>query len=278
MRPTGHLESSDRYLIYNNPLNWGDAGINHAPADVDVVAYQKRINQICGVSASGHPIVRLKWAWDAREWSNCEWDAFGIATKGEWRQTYRFLTVKVGEEYVDISVPRWVLEERFEPGQYEDSWDASRYVYDDDLGCAKDVMGEMPRDGIYKMIWSVGMICTHDANRKCCERAQELERSFCWGYYKTPGDKELEMLGRAVQERDSGDLRASPHDPLPDYIVKRLQAAEVDRVELKARRNREYLLGKFQSLNAPSMLGQTLFDVGPSFQRKEKSGLHIVTD
>src|SRR6185369_7615775 len=59
---------------------------------------------------------------------NLEWDSFGIAKAGEWRQKYRALSIDIGnDDYVDISPPRWILEERFEPEALAVSWESTRY-------------------------------------------------------------------------------------------------------------------------------------------------------
>lgn len=113
--------------IYDDERRWADAGIFAAPL-FDAPSFQKRIDKITGVSPSGHSIVRLSWAWTCRKWENTAWDSFGVATEGEWRQRYRALTVEIGnDDYVDISPPRWVLEERFEPQAIAVSWEATRY-------------------------------------------------------------------------------------------------------------------------------------------------------
>lgn len=114
-------------MDYNDQSKWATAGIFRPPA-FDIKAYQKSINRIVGLSPSGHPVVQLKWAWDARKWENTKWDDFGNAIEGEWRQKYRALTVDIGnDDYVDISPPRWILEERFEPEALASSWELTRY-------------------------------------------------------------------------------------------------------------------------------------------------------
>jgi hypothetical protein len=112
---------------YNDSRHWADAGIFKAPL-FDAPSFQKRIDRIVGVSPSGHSIVKLLWAWDARKWENTAWDEFGNATSGEWRQKYRALTIDIGnDDYVDISPPRWILEERYEPQAIAESWELTRY-------------------------------------------------------------------------------------------------------------------------------------------------------
>lgn len=113
--------------IYNNPSKWATAGIDKAPL-FDAPSFQRQLDKIVGRSPSGHSIVRLSWAWDCRKWENTEWNEFGTAIAGEWRQRYRALTVELGnDDYLDIAPPRWVLEERFEPEALAVSWETTRY-------------------------------------------------------------------------------------------------------------------------------------------------------
>lgn len=274
MQSNEHLTSPDRRLALNDCKHWADAGIWDRPSDVDVEKYQKRLNQIVGVSESGQPIVRLKWAWECRDWTTCEWDSFGIATKSEWRARYRFLTVKVGDDYADLSIPRWVLEERYEPGQYESSWEASRWAFDPELGVSKDIAGPLPREGWYKALYDVGIICTHDKDGACCKRLQDLNRQQCWGYYKTPGERELQMLARAVKLRNESGLFSNPHAPLPSEVVQRLHKESIDRVELEAVKKHDLLVDAISSANAPSMInGRQLYDM--AYRKQETTGLYV---
>lgn len=232
--------------VYNSPDRWAAAGIYKAPL-FDAPSFQKRIDKICGLSPSGHSIVRLIWAWDARRWENTEWDEFGNATAGEWRQKYRALTVNIdNNDYVDIAPPRWLLEERYEPVQLESSWEATRYrrevVEDAPLLCRhchltkwisvemsdgplltcvycrgwielrtvqQDVWGELPREGWYNMLPNRGMGIVAEHRNNCCKRAREIEE-VCWGFYKEPGNLELKRLRKAIQLRNK-ELATNPH-------------------------------------------------------------------
>jgi len=112
---------------YNDQKHWADAGIFRAPL-FDATSFQRKIDKVVGISPSGHSIVKLIWAWEARKWENVEWDQFGNATSGEWRQKYRALTIDIGnDDYVDIAPPRWLLEERYEPQAIAESWELTRY-------------------------------------------------------------------------------------------------------------------------------------------------------
>ncbi len=229
---------------YNDQKLWASAGIYKAPL-FDVVAYQKKIDAIVGLSPTGQPIVRLVWAWDARKWENTEWDSFGVATKGEWRQRYRALSVDIGDDdYVDISPPRWILEERFEPESLAQSWELTRYrkkitgeptmfckgcgrmrwisqdkseadmvvcIYCDYTqmltSINEDVWGPVPREGWYNLLPHIGIIAHHTDH--CCKEAREL-REICYGEYKLPDNRELKKLKKAVYRRNK-EVATNPH-------------------------------------------------------------------
>lgn len=241
--------------FFDSQKNWVTAGI-WQPPPFDAEGYQKKLDRIFGVSPSGGSICRVKWAWQCQRWENIEWDDFGNATKGEWRQKYRALTVEIGnDEYVDISPPRWVLEERFEPGQYARSWELTRYKtipigvppiacrycrtldwinsYTSDLSnvqckfcqeitiipfTRQDVAGQAPREGWYNLLPVIGVVADHEANGACCKRSLKEDRSLCWGRYKVPGEKELTILRRAVAERNK-DSEANPNAELDETAL-----------------------------------------------------------
>ncbi len=229
---------------YNTQSLWASEGIYKTP-NFDVEGYQKRINRTVGLSPSGQPIVRLSWAWDCRKWENTEWDLAGIATKGEWRQKYRALSVDIGnDDYVDISPPRWILEERFEPESIAQSWELTRYrkkitgtptmfckgcgrmkwigpkseedmvvcIFCDHtqyLTCIKeDVWGPVPRDGWYNLLPHIGIIAQHQNH--CCKKAWLETREICYGEYKLPDGRELKRLKKAVYRRDK-EMATNPH-------------------------------------------------------------------
>lgn len=245
---------------YDDHENWLAVGIWKAPP-FDVDGYQQKLNAIAGVTPSNQPIVRVKWAWDCRKWQNTEWDSFGNATRGEFRQKYRALTVELGnDEYVDISPPRWVLEERFEPGQYAASWEASRYLTKPtdevqlvcrychtldwinswksegvNLVCRhcqnvnivpsvrRDVWGAAPRDGWYNLLAEIGIVAEHDRGKRCCDRLWKESKQICYGRYKVPSEVELNVLRQAKKARDA-NTEANPHAPLSAEELDQLRA------------------------------------------------------
>lgn len=251
---------------YDDPENFCSPGIFRAPL-FNKEKYQQELNKILGVSADGYPICRLSWAWECRRWTNYGWDDHGVATKGEWRQRYKALTVQVGDdEYVDISPPRWVLEERFEPGQIERSWEQSRYFHDpvecrrcvnraallaglmgrcvnrfvpdhEARGCGlchrefntlddsastsctrRDVWGPTPREGWYNLVPHIGMVAEHELSKRCCDRLWKQSKEICYGRYKVPDGRELQVLREAVARRDENP-EANPHAELDEQAL-----------------------------------------------------------
>jgi len=230
---------------YDKPELWASPGIYKTP-EFDAAGYQKKINRIVGVSPSGAPIVRLIWAWDARKWENTDWDVAGNATAGEWRQKYRALTVELGgDDYVDISPPRWILEERYEPEALAISWEATRYrkvvtgrpnffcpschsmrwismeKSEADMAVCRfcdygqmltsinqDVWGPVPREGWYNLLPHIGIIANHRDN--CCRKLWDSSRELCYGTYKEPDGKELKRLKKAIHLRNK-ETATNPH-------------------------------------------------------------------
>ena len=264
---------------YDDERNWTQAGI-WKPPEFDVARFQKKINDIVGLSPSGEPIVRLKWAWECRKWRNTNWDDFGNATEGEWRQRYVALTVELdNDDYCDISPPRWVLEERFEPSAIAGSWEASRYLRvisdvpsptcrycyalnwvdphastSELLTCIfcreitvlnsvrRDIHGPVPRDGWYNLLPYVGIIAEHDESVQCCDRKWAESREICYGRYKVPGEKELQRLKRAIHLRNQ-DAETNPHAELDPVALKQARQWAGETIE-------EQRVGKREELKA----------------------------
>jgi hypothetical protein len=235
---TDHLSTGDRWAAYNNPRRWMDDGIRQRP-NFNVHKFQKKLNRIMGTS-DGRPIVRLVWAWDVTRFE-----------MGEIRQAYRFYTASLPNgDYCDLSPPRWIIEERYEPSQYMPSWEDARYVRipvgsrflgwhedwwewtengwkrrDEPLKFpqwetvyeAADSLGPAPRDGLYSYLFT---IADHDPDQSCCKRAWKRWKSGerktmrCWGYYREPGQADLDRLATAKALRDAEPFKQSPFEPL----------------------------------------------------------------
>lgn len=251
----------EAHPIYDNPVKFGTYGIWEPPT-FDVEGFQKRIDAIVGTSL-GLPIVRLVWAWDkrCRDAYYTEWDAFGNGTKLEFGYKYRVARIPIGDgDTVDICPPRWILEERYEPGQYTPSWEASRWA-EKDIGkrhsCDKtdeqrqteacdcppirervELKPPAPSDGWYGLH---RVIAEHEENRACCERLYREGRQNCWGYYRLPAEKDLQRLQRAVSLRDADDHKVDPHAPMSqEALAHAHRAAFAETQEEQAARDAEY--------------------------------------
>jgi len=228
----------------DDPAEWPRLMLQDAPT-FDVIGFQKSIDRVVGLSPSGQPVVRLKWARDCKKPLNTEWDFAGNATKTELMQKYCAYRVDIENQpgdYVEVSPPRWVLEERYEPGQYEGSWDSARYINEATelpqptcryckcfdwidsrksegvlLHCRhcgeinlvpfvrKDMVGPAPRDGWYNALPVIGIVGIHNKITK--------EKFGPWGAYRVPDQSDIEILRRAVHLR-SKDAECNPHEAL----------------------------------------------------------------
>lgn len=261
-----------RHPLYDDPRNWGSPGIWHAPT-FNAAKFQKRLNRIVGTS-DGKPIVRLVWAWDhrTRDFYFCDWDSFGRGTKAEFRYKYRFTTLNLGDgDTMDIPPPRWILEQRYEPGQYAPSWEAGRWMTKT-LGWDKKLKADIkkrfelrpqaPPDGWYGFL---RCISDHDADELCCTRARQ-RGGTCWGYYREPSRLDLDLVQDAVRRRNADPYKWSPHEPLPPEALLELdrgafeEAAQIDKQT--ASRN--------ESIANNSVVRGPYFDYG-----RKQNGLYI---
>lgn len=239
-------------MNYNDEKQWTLPGVWNAPgfAHAD---YQRKINKVMGVTPSGQSIVRLLWAWDCKKRLPCRWDDFGNAVEWEDRQKYCALTLPVpdSDDTTDISPPRWVLEERFEPGQYETAWEASRRLHDpvhcpkcqnrlvsiesESVSCVEiDIAGPAPRDGWYNALPYVGIVAEHDRKRRCCKRKWREDRQPCWGRYRVPDNRDLQALEKAIGLRQR-DAEVNPHEALSPAALE--QARVWGLQEMSTRKN-----------------------------------------
>jgi len=208
------------------------------PQAVNVEAYQKKIDDIMGTTLDGKPIVRLIWSWDSREW---------IA--GEWRAKYRHMTVTVPGGIVDICPPRWILEERNEPGQYWDAWEAGRYFTVPETGETIDLRGAPPREGWYSYL---DLVADHAEGRTCCDHLFKEEQRRCWGFYREPSQEDLDMLARAKQLRDA-DKYVDPNKPLSPEVLAELGRNAFTRNEKLKIARRHGLEDQLASAMAPHL-------------------------
>lgn len=242
--------------VYDDYKQW--AGSYEQPRSVNVEKFQEQIDKIVGTTIDGKPIVQLIWSWNSREW---------IA--GEWRAKYNFMTVQVPGGTVDICPPRWILEDRNEPGQYWQAWENGRYFKNPDDGTWVDLRGEPPREGWYSYC---DLIADHDPNKACCDYLWENEQRRCWGYYREPAQVDLDKLQKAVHLR-AQDKEANPNEPLSDAILAELgRAAFTQQQEAKQTRTDE-LADRFKSSMAPHLHRiETVWENGQLIIRQKDDG------
>ena len=163
------LKTSDHYL---DRYPW--EGNFPPPLDqVAIVRFQKQINKVCGLSATGKPNVRLIWPADPRE------DISMTVVDGEPRARYCIYSheyqcekqadgiVAVELVTVDIVPQRWIVEE------FNES--TSTYTH----------------------LFTVGH---HD--ERCCDGSESIESQLCYGLYREPEQRDLDYLQRLVKQRE----------------------------------------------------------------------------
>jgi len=175
------LETSSHYL---DSYPWN--GNFPPPLDQRAVArFQKQINKICGLSASGNPNVRVIWPADPRE------EVSMTIIDGEPRARYCIYSFEfqcekhsnsgvIGVEtvIVDIVPQRWIVEEFNEP------------------------------TNSYTHLFTVGH---HD--ERCCNGAESIDGHLCYGLYREPEQRDLDHLQKLVQEREKY-WRVKPDEPM----------------------------------------------------------------
>lgn len=214
----------------DKPDSWASPELYSSP-DFDLVGYQKKIDDIMGLSATNLPIVRLVWAADRKKCYSkfyVEWDAAGFGIKTELRAKYLYASIKIPgtADIIDIPPPRWIFEQFHHPGQYLASWEAARFVD------GKEQRPAPPPNGYYS---DLHVIATHKHD-ECCADAKE-KKVICWGRYRAPDEKDLDMLRAAKKARDA-DPFIDPSKPLDEKAQARIEEeVAVKKEEFEAARD-----------------------------------------
>lgn len=216
---TEHLsDQSRKYDNLNDPLKWWST-IN--PPLFNRGKFQKKVDKIVGLSVRRKSIIVLRWAWES------SYEMFG-----KLKQRYSFLTLEIKGQEVQFSVPRWVIEQRIEPEQFESSWNATRYVVDPatvvtdtstakydlngDVTYAGDVVhsGDKRDKGPCPNEWHQNLWVIADHDILCCEKAEKMNRS-CWGYYRNPSQWDLSEISRIHHAKlNDSTYNQNPFEPL----------------------------------------------------------------
>lgn len=152
--------------------------------------FQRKLDKIAGLSSNGRSNVRLIWPADSDESISMH------TVNGEKRARYRLYTqvyeaqgttpagvAFVEDIEVDITVPRFIIEEFHEP--FEEAFNPA----------TEETSGQ----GYYTHLWTVAY---HD--EKCCGGREATEAGeLCLGLYREPGERDFEELKRRIRLRDS---------------------------------------------------------------------------
>lgn len=211
--------AAKKHHILDDVSRWGDE-VTFVRPDFDVAAFQKKIDAVAGISRDGKSIVVLRWmrSPECCEEFYTEWTPFGTPVKSELRPKYRAFGIALDNgDVCEIPPPRWVLEQRYEPEQLAQTWETERFSTHPEFGVKVPVKGELPRDGYYNHLWTIG---THDDN--CCKDAID-NNMVCWGDYRLPGEADLRALRNAIARRDSDEkIDADPFGAPKESTMKEL--------------------------------------------------------
>jgi hypothetical protein len=256
---TSHLSTRDRHPVLDEPSQWTAA---EARPFFDADSYQRRIDDLLGRTRDGKSIIALRWAPEV-------WNPAMPDVKRYW--TTRERNGDTGE-WLYTSPPRWVFEKRLEPEQYLDAWNRTRYSTTEpeegDPVCGRcgeaceplSVEGRVvcprcfardsfhigrsvdkgpPPEEYYTFAY---LIAEHDPEEEgaewppCCERLYRETKARCWGYYRQPGDFDLELIAQAKRRMDDEEY-VDPYAPLslPQLLeLERAAGEQVERVEAEA--------------------------------------------
>lgn len=225
---------SDRLNPYDDLEEWGHDWTFKPPmAKHEVDDFQRKIDNVFGTNRDGKSCFKLVWNGDQRYWWKYayDWNSFGDGIKWELRPRILWKKVDLGNgDYVDLFPPRWLLLGRIEPEQYAETWKEESWIFDPARGpmiretkcancrsvldftlvrceaCGLDIdmattyrheggRKQIREDAPPSVFWdTLEVIGDHDAF--CCE-AFEGE---CFGTFRNPGDKELDMLRQRRRE------------------------------------------------------------------------------
>jgi len=222
--------------------------------------FQRKLNKIAGLSSNGRPNVRLIWPADTDESISMH------IVNGEKRARYRLYTqvyeasgtTPAGIAYVhdidvDITVPRFIIEEFHEP--WEEEFNPAEVVN--------------KGQGYYTHLWSVAH---HDT---CCDGREATDAGeLCLGLYREPSDRDLDELKRRIHLRDSEKrYRAVGERMTEQEVIDAAQAARSQIEDVEAKRRADYYTALMDSFNTH---GHRLFTDDPSVLKHGK--YHFLND
>lgn len=187
---------------------------NH-PCPIDLKPFQRRLDQIAGLTSTGRSLLRFEWGQD--------WMGARMIVCGSWRLKHVFYRgsrrhelynpvsklVEIEDEMYEIGIPRFFITELHTLSELNDgdAWQKARYHWED--GELIDVLGPIPEDGFYTTLFT---IAHHDS--LCCGGREHRKGVPCLGSYREPNERDLERIQRMKWERDhaSNDTLAPSED------------------------------------------------------------------
>jgi hypothetical protein len=138
-------------------------------------------------------------------------------------------------------------------------------------------------------------IADHDPDQSCCKRAWKNWKAGkrktmrCWGYYREPGQKDLDRLAEAKALRDAEPFKQSPFEPLTPSTLAGIAVIERAWNEEQAKTREEHLTGMWGNheaiwghrveTNDPGVLHHGKYHILSGKQLNEtESGLVVPTE
>jgi hypothetical protein len=190
----------------DDPEVWRSEPAYAPPADIDIKAEQKWIDDMMGTTRNGESIYKLVWNGDQRFWYEfyMQWNVLGKPTAPlvqRPRVRYKILRdPKTGQILRDVFPPRWLILTRLEPEQYADTWKQESFVWAPEINTYKQIRPDEPP----KVFWLwYATIATH--NGFCCTE-KRANQELCYGMYAPPRAL-YDVLGGQKRADDAAGVR-----------------------------------------------------------------------
>ncbi len=201
---------------YDDEMSWIGADFTAPPwTDAQIADYQKKLDSAFGAENA----IVLAWSGDKRYWDEfyTDWFANGLP-KGKLEKKPLLLFAQFDlspTDYLYITVPRWVLLERYHPAQYEAAWESGSWVEDArHLGGKKRIRAEKPPKAMYGHLRTIAEhddTISADHAPRCCVNWFENHKRVCYGRYRPPSDIDLAYV-RAIRENMDAEGVAQRND------------------------------------------------------------------
>jgi hypothetical protein len=256
---------------FNKPETWGSPEI-YAYPDFDITGFQKKLDDLFGLSDTNFPIVRIVWPGDIKKCYSkfyTSWTGAGFGIDSELRAKYRYASIQIPgtPDIIDVPPARWILEQFNHPGQYLASWEAARFSQD-----GREIRPAPPPNGYYSHLWTIA-----EHNEECCKEAK-AKMKVCWGSYRLPDEQDIDILRKAKQARDA-DREIDTTKPLDEITLEAINKETENRIAEQEKKVQdvlgelvdEYALELFEHLGIPvSPTARAKFSIPKDLKGKHK--------